>query len=575
MDHINKKRSAYLIIGRPFLYETMRKKVIIPFLVFGAVVLTIAQNTVATIYYSDDLDDAYSLLYPNHQTTTFLIDNCGQIVHEWQDESNSFPGTTAQILINGNLLRSKSSPALFSSATFGAGGAGGVIEMLTWDNELIWQYVIADSLKRQHHEIRYMPNGHVLAIVWEKKNLDQIVAAGFDTLQYTQREIWSDFILEIDPETDSIVWEWHAWDHLIQEYDSTKLNFGPVHKHPERIDLNYQKFTFERQDWMHSNAVDYNEHLDQIVLSVKNFNEIWIIDHSTTSVEAAGHEGGKSGIGGDLMFRWGNPAAFQQGSEDDQQLFYNHNAHWIGGPIENNGIHKGKISIFNNAIENGLSRGEILSPVFDTISWNYLMDDSVFLPLATSLKLTHPEVEKTYSTSASNMQVLPSGNFLLCAARQGRVFEINAAGDLLWEYLIPMKLGYPVPQGTMLDLSDNFTFQVIKYPIDYPAFQNQDLSPDGYIELDPDLFFCISTEVQEKENKQVVFFRPNPASTYLILESDILRECPFRIFDSKGKFVSKGILIQDTQKIDIQDLPDGLYLISLDNRITIKFLISK
>ena len=65
--------------------------------------------------------------------------------------------------------------------------------------------------------------------------------------------------------------------------------------------------------------------LDQIVLSNHNLSEIWIIDHSTTTLEAASHSGGNSGKGGDLLYRWGNPQAYDQGTGADQLL--NHQQH--------------------------------------------------------------------------------------------------------------------------------------------------------------------------------------------------------------------------------------------------------
>ena len=122
------------------------------------------------------------------------------------------------------------------------------------------------------------------------------------------------------PAGGSIVWEWHLWDHLIQDYDPTKDNYGVVGDHPELIDVNYSLAPFccpsGNADWTHTNAVDYNEQLDQIMLSVRNFSEIWVLDHSTTTAQAASHSGGRSGKGGDLLYRWGNPAAYRAGDGD-------------------------------------------------------------------------------------------------------------------------------------------------------------------------------------------------------------------------------------------------------------------
>ena len=41
-------------------------------------------------------------------------------------------------------------------------------------------------------------------------------------------------------------------------------------------------------DWIHVNSVDYNPEFDQIILGVDGFIEIWVIEHQTTTEEAAG-----------------------------------------------------------------------------------------------------------------------------------------------------------------------------------------------------------------------------------------------------------------------------------------------
>src|SRR5207253_1282452 len=97
-------------------------------------------------------------------------------------------------------------------------------------------------------------------------------------------------------------------------------------------------------DWTHLNAIAYNPLLDQIVVSSYTFSEFWIIDHSTTTAQAASHNGGKAGMGGDILYRWGNPEAARAGKGSDQTLFCPHNAQWIAPGL--NG--EGHILIFNN-----------------------------------------------------------------------------------------------------------------------------------------------------------------------------------------------------------------------------------
>ena len=156
----------------------------------------------------------------------------------------------------------------------------------------------------------------------------------------------SEQIIEVQPNLvtgeATVVWEWRAWDHLIQDADAAKPDFGVISEHPERIDINFLEHT--SNDWLHFNAVDYNEELDQIIISVHRFSEFWIIDHSTTTAEAAESTGGVYGKGGDLLYRWGNPLSYDQGTVDDQKLFRQHNTHWIPDPLAD----AGKIILFNN-----------------------------------------------------------------------------------------------------------------------------------------------------------------------------------------------------------------------------------
>jgi hypothetical protein len=238
-----------------------------------------------------------------------------------------------------------------------------------------------------------------------------------------------------------------VWDHLVQDYDASQDNYGVVADHPELIDINYRGTGAKTgsADWNHMNAVDYNAEFDQIMLSVRSFSEIWIIDHSTTTAEAASHSGGSSGMGGDLLYRWGNPQAYDSGSADDQQLFVQHDAQWI--PDDYPGA--GNILVFNNGT--GRSDGnystidEIVPPVDG--DGNY----SGYGPTAPEWTYTAVTPTDFYATNISGTQRLSNGNTLICDGPSGYFFEVTEAGEIVWEY----------------DHGDTAVFRVIRYEADY------------------------------------------------------------------------------------------------------------
>jgi hypothetical protein len=69
------------------------------------------------------------------------------------------------------------------------------------------------------------------------------------------------------PKGGKVVWEWHVWDHLVQDYSAAKSNYGNVAAHPELIDPNggRQIPVF----WNHMNSITYNADLDQVMVSVR------------------------------------------------------------------------------------------------------------------------------------------------------------------------------------------------------------------------------------------------------------------------------------------------------------------
>lgn len=418
----------------------------------------------------------YTLVAPMNSTRTYLIDMDGRVVNIWKSQFT--PALSAYLLENGNLLR----PASERGFAAGGPGSGGRIQEFTWDGDLLWDYSFGESELRPHHDICRLPNGNVLVVASDPKSKEQAIAAGRRP-ESVRNQLVPDCILEIKPtgkKTGEIVWQWHAWDHLIQDADNQKPNYGDVSEHPELVDVNFSTGMMDRMmqdpdqvarlrslgyvggpkddaksdpsknakpgpggpggpmegDWMHVNSVAYNAKLDQIMISVHEFHEVWVIDHSTTTEEAASHQGGKSGKGGDLLFRWGNPKAYRSGSNADQRLYAQHNAHWI----EDGAPGAGNMLLFNNGMARPDGDYSTVDEVALPINKQGGYDREEFTAFAPEkAKWSFAASDKTsfYSSLISGAQRLPNGNTFICSGDQAILFEVSPDGEIVWQYKHP------------------------------------------------------------------------------------------------------------------------------------------
>ncbi len=531
----------------------------------------VAQNTVGLLSYDPaQTFDGYNLIYPHNQPNVYLLDNCGEIVHVWEDDADFRPGNTAYILENGNIVKTKR-PSTVIDDPIWAGGGGATVEIRDWDNNLLWDFSMNDAENRLHHDIAVKPNGNILMIVWEYKSEAESIQAGRDTALLSQDALWPDKIIEVDPSTDNIVWEWNVWDHLIQDFDATKDNYGVVADHPEKVNLNWDT-NDARADWMHSNALDYNPNNQQIMLSVPTFHEFWIIDQSTTTAQAAGSTGGLGGRGGDLLYRWGNPAAFDQGTEEDQQLFYQHDTHWATQFLDDSHPNYDKIVLFNNRVGEDFSTANILTPSFDMYDWSYTFNQ----PADFDWTFTHPEPTKMYSTGLSSVQLLPNGNTLICVGRFGYSFEVNPDGDIVWEYKTPRNGTNAASQGDTLEVNNNLTFRMTRYPATYAAFDGQDLNPIGYLELNPNEEFCdeiLPTNNLYKDYKLSLY--PNPTDKMVTIEWEGGVYVDIEVFDLLGRQIEMMELSGGRKYLDTSTWDEGVYFVRINQQQVRKLVINR
>ncbi len=422
---------------------------------------------------SPQASPGYTLIAPFGGQQTFLIDLDGKVVHLWTTERK--PSQAAYLLEDGSLLRTAKIP----NSTFNIpGGPAGGIQRISWDGDLLWDYVVADNHRHSHHDIEPLPNGNVLVVAWELKSRDEAIAAGRNPATIENDALWPEVVLEIKPVGKTggeVVWEWHLWDHLVQSFDKSKANFGQPADHPELIDLNNVDRPIA--DWIHMNSIDYNPQLDQILLCGRTFDEIWVIDHGTTTTEAAKHSGGRRGRGGDVLYRWGNPFAWFAGSPFDQVLFGQHDPHWIPPGIPG----AGNILIFNNGSDRdqrSFSTVDELTPPLQEDGTYQRPGQGAFGPKQLTWRFKDPD--NLFSQRVSGAQRLPNGNTLICSGETGYVFEVDRNGTVVWDFRNELGATTQKRQaagGGTTSLGGVAMFRAARYAPNYPAFKERELTP--------------------------------------------------------------------------------------------------
>ncbi len=371
-------------------------------------------------------DDPVSLVSVMNSSSSALLELDGTLIRSYHGAS--IPASIAYLLDDESILR----PCKVSGGAFNSGGAGGRIQRIDTSDTVIWDFTMASADYQLHHDIEPLPNGNILAIVWESKTQAEAEAMGREGLN---GGMWPTWIVELEPVGASdadIVWEWQLWDHLIQDVDAGKPNFGVVADHPELFDINFATVN-PAGDWVHMNAIDYDAERDEILICSRSASEIYVIDHSTTTAEAAGHSGGARGHGGDFLYRWGNPQSYDRGDASDQYFSVAHGATWIEAGLPG----AGNILVFNNGDRPGggndwSSVDEIAPP--RTEAGDYLIDAiEPFDPTLPDWSYSDPGSFYSGPTQCGAYR-LPDGNTLVCEVENGHMFEVTTAGAIAWEY---------------------------------------------------------------------------------------------------------------------------------------------
>ncbi|MBX7180643.1 MAG: aryl-sulfate sulfotransferase [Bacteroidia bacterium] len=518
----------------------------------------------------------YTLIAVQNQTSAKLIDTASATYHSWTLSGST--GYSAYMMPGGKLIRSLTA----QNNTFMGGGMTGRLQMVDWNGTVLWDYTYSNSSYNLHHDFCPLPNGNILAIAYEAKTAAEVTTAGCNN----SHVMWPDKIVEFQPtgtNSATIVWEWHAWDHLVQDYDASKNNYGVVADHPELLDINYNNTSIVK-DWMHMNGIDYNPILDQIAFSCHNLDQIFVIDHSTTTAEAASHSGGLSGKGGDILYRWGDPAHYD--APGTAILNVVHDAHWIPEGYPNAGY---LVGFNNNGVSQNQSSVDLVSPPLNGFNYDWT-PGSAFSPSSYTLRQTC----NGHSNNMGNSEQFPNGNMMVCIAQSGTVYEINSAGTQLWTYTangtIPQAHRYTscfvsqdapaIPtitqNGNTLSSSAGSTYQWYQNGVLIPGATEASYTPteSGYymvrITDDGDCYkryseyfnFSISIGVDTPESQVLTTVFPNPSNGKVYINNIGLNGESFNVevFDPVGRSI---LTAANSKEIDLSGYGNGIYLLAI------------
>ena len=157
-------------------------------------------------------------------------------------------------------------------------------------------------------------------------------------------------------------------------------------------------------------------------------------------------------MGGDLLYRWGNPMNYDRGNQQDRMLIGQHDANWI----DNGFPGEGNILIYNNGSITSFGQDFTQSSVVQIEppinEYGIYEIDEVYS--YSPLNYNWSYTDDFFSHIMSGVRRLENGNTLIVPATENKIFEINSEREIVWEYL------HNEP-------GHNSISKAFKYPLDY------------------------------------------------------------------------------------------------------------
>lgn len=395
--------------------------------------------TGVTIYKSNETYNCF-VLFDGRDTKSYLIDMNGNEAKVWN--YSGFPVEMINPeLTNGDRghIFVQKEPEIFDNKT--------LLE-LDWNGKVVWEWSkkAPGGSANQNHDLARLPNGNTLVLA----KLVHVVP------NLSKQPLNDQAIYEVTPEGD-IIWKWISSEHMDE--------FGFVSPESQALILSSRMrprsslFVLNNMSPLGPNkwyqSGDRRFHPDNIMIDSREGNFIAIIEKRT----------------GKIVWRLGPD---YPGAYDFSKRLYSgkvprpvdlisgqHDAHMI--PIGLPG--EGRILVFDNHGSAGFppfylelfqgSRVLEIDPTTKEIVWQY---DASF---------SKNPFWTFFSSFISSARRLPNGNTLICEGMHGRIFQVTAAGKIVWEYINP-HFGFWIDRDTPSGGNQtNFIFRAQPVPYEW------------------------------------------------------------------------------------------------------------
>ena len=395
--------------------------------------------TGVTIYDSEKCWNGYTVFQAKDIGAT-LIDMNGNVINQWKGLTGS-PNPN-KILPGGYVMGSTG----IRNPKYGYQDQVDLVQV-DWDGNIVWVFNRYERVKdprqkpvwmaRQHHDFQREGN----PVGYYVPGMDPLVPEGKTIMlchknlrnpKITDKLLLDDTIIEVTWD-GKIVWEWICSDHF------DEMGFSEEAKNTIARNPNTRNVGGGMGDWMHINSVstlgpnrwfdsgDENFHPDNIIWSSRQANILAIISKNT----------------GRIVWQIGPDYTATSALRKLRQIIGPHHVHMIpkGLPGE------GNILVFDNggwagygAPNPGSPTGTLnalrdysrvleFDPVTLEVVWRYTAREAGFV--------TPGDGNKFYSGFISSAQRLPDGNTLITEGADGRIFEVTAEHEIVWEYISP------------------------------------------------------------------------------------------------------------------------------------------